>query len=273
MPRLVFPLTMTRSVSRSCRWRAFLMAILAVPLALMLFQFPLPAKPGLDPSWGMVLVYAHRHGLQFGHDVAFTYGPYGFLISRFYYDGVPLVKILWESAGKFALATTLVMMAASTFNSWYRFGLFYLGLVFAAKISSDIVIFLCIPLLALCWLLPQKSKPWQIAVALTWMAFLAQIRFNYFMQALVAIGLVIPSLLLEGKSKKLLVIVSSFAAGFVFFWLIAGQAIKNLPGYLSSSGEISNGYLAAMAVNRIPITTCCMIGGMWLLSVAVILSF
>ena len=272
MPRLVFPLTVTRSVLRICSWRALLMATLTVLLAMLLFQFPLPAKPGVDPSWSMVLVYAHRHGLKFGRDVAFTYGPYGFLISRFYYDGVPLVKILWESVGKLALAATLVAMAASTFNSWFRFGLFYLGLVFAAKISSDIVIFLCIPLLALCWLLPQKSKSWQVAVALTWMAFLAQIRFNYFMQALVAIGLVIPSLLLEGKSKKLLVIVSSFAAGFVFFWLVAGQAINNLPAYLGSSWEISNGYLAAMAVNRIPITTWCIAGGICLLVVAFILN-
>src|SRR5207237_9413447 len=113
----------------------------------------------------------------------------------------------------------------STFNSWFRFGLFYLGLIFAAKISSDTVIFLCTPLLALCWLLPQKSKSWQVAVAVTWMAFLSQVRFNYFMQALVAIGLVIPSLLLEGKSKKLLVIVGSFSSGFVFFWLVGGYAI------------------------------------------------
>src|SRR5437879_11326347 len=104
MPRLVFPLTVTRSISRICRWRALLLAPLAILLALLLFQFPLPAKPGVDPSWGMVLVYAHRHGLQFGSDVAFTYGPYGFLISRFYYDGVPLVKILCERVGKFALS-------------------------------------------------------------------------------------------------------------------------------------------------------------------------
>ena len=165
MPMLVFPLAVTRSISRICRWRALLMATLTVVLALLLFQFPLPAKPGLDHSWNMVLVYAHRQGLQFGRDIAFTYGPYGFLVSTSYYDGVPLVKILWEGAGKFALAATFVAMASSTFNSWFRFGVFYLGLVLAAKISSDIVIFLCTPLLALCWLLPQKSRSWQVAVA------------------------------------------------------------------------------------------------------------
>src|SRR5438067_963110 len=66
MPRLVFPLAVTRSLSRICRWRALLMATLTVLLALLLFQFPSPGKPGLDPSWEMVLVYAHRHALQFG---------------------------------------------------------------------------------------------------------------------------------------------------------------------------------------------------------------
>jgi hypothetical protein len=272
MPRLVFPLAVTRSISRTCGWRALLLAALAVLLALLLFQFPSPGKPGLDPSWEMVLVYAHRHALQFGRDIAFTYGPYGFLTSRFYYDAVPLVKILWESAGKLALAATLVAMAASTFSSWFRFGLFYLGLIFAAKIAPDIVIFLSTPLLALCWLLPPKSKSWQVAAALTWMAFLAQIRFNYFIQALVALGLVIPSLLLERKSKKLLVIVSSFAAGFVFLWLVAGQAINDLPAYFRSSWEISNGYLAAMAVNQLPIATWCSAAGICFLVVAFILS-
>jgi len=52
------------------------------------------------------------------------------------------------------------------------------------------------------------------------------------------------------KYKKLLVIVSSFTAGFVFFWLVAGQAINNLPAYFGSSREISNGYFAAMAVTE-----------------------
>jgi hypothetical protein len=178
---------------------------------------------------------------------------------------------LWESAGKLALAATLVVMAAFTFNGWYRFGLFYLGLVFAAQISSDII-FVCIPLLALCWLLPENRKFWQVAVALIWMAFLAQIRFHYFMQALVAISFITPSFLIERKPKKLLLIVSSFAAGFVFFWVLAGQAISNLPAYLGNSWEISNGYLAAMAVNRIPITTWCIAGGICLLVIAFILS-
>src|SRR5207244_11236768 len=100
MPRLVFPLAVTRSISRICRWRALLLAALAVLLALLLFQFPSPAKAGLDPSWGMVLVYAHRHGLQFGRDVAFTYGPYGFLISSFHYAGVTFVKLLCETEVK-----------------------------------------------------------------------------------------------------------------------------------------------------------------------------
>src|SRR5690242_6570996 len=34
---------------------------------------------GLAESWSAVLIHAHDHGLQFGQDVAFTYGPLGFL--------------------------------------------------------------------------------------------------------------------------------------------------------------------------------------------------
>ncbi|WP_313917217.1 hypothetical protein [Tahibacter sp.] len=33
----------------------------------------------LDPSWTMVLRWASMHGLRWGSDIAFTYGPLGYL--------------------------------------------------------------------------------------------------------------------------------------------------------------------------------------------------
>ncbi len=36
-----------------------------------------PAVPELDPSWAQALGYALVHGLRFGVDVVFTYGPLG----------------------------------------------------------------------------------------------------------------------------------------------------------------------------------------------------
>jgi len=43
------------------------------------FRPPVFASTGLDPSWQLALTEAHITGLQFGRDIAFTYGPLGYL--------------------------------------------------------------------------------------------------------------------------------------------------------------------------------------------------
>ena len=39
----------------------------------------------LDPSWNWALHEAFSRGLRFGHDIVFTYGPFGFLAGRMYH--------------------------------------------------------------------------------------------------------------------------------------------------------------------------------------------
>ncbi len=43
---------------------------------------PLPIRPGahlLDPSWHIVLTDGFLRGAQFGRDIVYTYGPWGFV--------------------------------------------------------------------------------------------------------------------------------------------------------------------------------------------------
>ena len=66
----------------SPQWRRVLdslvTAALAITISLAVARLPLyMASGGLDSSWGSVLRYAHDHGLAFGDDVVFTYGPLG----------------------------------------------------------------------------------------------------------------------------------------------------------------------------------------------------
>ena len=53
-----------------------------------------PASGGLDSSWGSVLRYAHDHGLDFGTDVVFTYGPLGHANTGAY-SGGPILLTAW----------------------------------------------------------------------------------------------------------------------------------------------------------------------------------
>ena len=59
-------------------------AVIVPALVVFLFvTFPggyLPMRPGLDPSWRYAVNYLPHSGVQYGTDVAFTYGPLGFLL-------------------------------------------------------------------------------------------------------------------------------------------------------------------------------------------------
>jgi hypothetical protein len=61
--------------------------LIAVILVLLLWPslcyFPFAPQTSLDASWQQVLIYAHAHHWQFGRDIIFTWGPWGFLNSQF----------------------------------------------------------------------------------------------------------------------------------------------------------------------------------------------
>src|SRR5438046_1225369 len=61
--------------------------IIIMALACLTF-FTFPRQPyAIDDSLSekAVLNYAHEKGLQFGKDIVFTYGPLGFLTSRYFF--------------------------------------------------------------------------------------------------------------------------------------------------------------------------------------------
>ena len=66
----------------SQRWPSFLaQAGLWLVVWLSLLKLPAPPTSGLDPSWRMVIGYALGHGMQWGTDLVFTYGPLGYLLA------------------------------------------------------------------------------------------------------------------------------------------------------------------------------------------------
>ena len=47
-------------------------------------SLPGPPDARLDGSWQEMLIHAHYQGLQFGRDIIFTWGPWGFLCTRYH---------------------------------------------------------------------------------------------------------------------------------------------------------------------------------------------
>src|SRR5476651_2326456 len=80
--------------------RALGWSVLYLVLVAGIFNFPLMPGSGLDPSWRMALGYMFEHGMQFGRDVVFTYGPLGFIMSKTF-SGIQFWSLI---AGQLTLA-------------------------------------------------------------------------------------------------------------------------------------------------------------------------
>ena len=76
---------------------------------------------GLDPSWQAALAMAAHHRLDFGTDIIWTYGPFGFLVSRSLYYPIPA-----------ALDTTLFTVFSTAFPAYRGFMVLLALLMMAA---------------------------------------------------------------------------------------------------------------------------------------------
>ncbi|MBP8257452.1 MAG: hypothetical protein KAX37_09015 [Opitutaceae bacterium] len=223
----------------------FLFLILATAtLWLAGVHLPGPPVAGLE-SWHAVLVDAHLQKRHFGSEIAFTYGPWGFLSLSGYQVEALGIKFRWEIIGKLLLACTLVV-AASEFQGarrWLLIGLLVIGAPFFDNTASVTIAFL-----GLVWLLPADVPWWKRLVALLWLGFLSHFKFVFCMQALCCVTI---SCILHSWDKRWRVALSLFFGYTVVFlsaWLAAGQRTSDLPEYIRLSLEISQGYGWAMAV-------------------------
>lgn len=234
------------------RGKLFLMSGATLVLALTLVELPFPPSSGLDASKELVLVQAHRANLQFGSEIVFTHGPWGFLLSIFSFHGTSRLKILWETAGKLALATTLVLLGRRF--SLTRQLLLYASLIFAAVAFSETILLICVTLVSLIWLLGRESKAWELVLGLAWLSFLSQVKFSYCVLAAIAVGLASCQCARPAMWKRGSAIAAGYVGGFALFWVAAGQSITNIPIYLYRSWQVTDGYWNAVAINEIPMT-------------------
>src|SRR5699024_9245021 len=102
----------------------------------------------LDPSWTMVLKWASLHGLRWGSDIAFTYGPLGYLY--------PLNACDPASYGTF-VATQVALAAAAAFlfanawlvQRWPERVVLTTAVIFAAPLLAADPVWLAMPVFAL----------------------------------------------------------------------------------------------------------------------------
>lgn len=245
----------------SARWQRGLAAAFA---ALILWpQASVDPVVGPDPSWQAGLALARTHHLAWGTDIIFTYGPLGFLQNIAYYSfSQSLLASFYQPlvvAGLFlgitkalrlrhapmtslinALITTGIVAVLHIGHGWGIPGLGYPELaVLTAFVWASI------PLL--------EEDPERPSIFITCNAIAALAGFQLLVKfntglTIMLIGMTVSLLAGWRNLGRHCATAATFVASIVLLWILAGQRLSGLTGWLKSSIQITGGYSSAMAM-------------------------
>jgi hypothetical protein len=209
---------------------------------------------GLDNSWVVGLSFAVAHGLAFGRQVIFTYGPLGFsLIPAAITPGTFLAGELL--GGLIQLALVAVLLA----NLRRRMNLFAAGLLtlLAASVvgwlEAEPLSGIAFGLVTLAYTTPRARRERafrRLAIgggALVGFALLVKLNDGVATGAVLAIGLLGG----EDRRRGLTRAAASATGTLVALWLLLGEPLGALPDYLRNSYDVIGGYVEAMGHNTV----------------------
>ncbi len=211
-----------------------------------------PNLDNIDIAWTQALHLAFHQHLQFGREVVFTYGPWGF-ISRGYHPSTHLVSLLlW-------IGLSVVFWVAGRRLARHFSGnrvISWLWLItFAAFASIPVgddfnlrVVAWSMLLLVTHFFVEESSfTPVQIALVIS-LGLLSLTKFTGFIAAMAVILLIAVDDLSRRRFPWSLPV---FGAGILCFWVAAGQGWNSFLPYLTNSWRLASGYTDAMMKYRV----------------------
>lgn len=211
------------------------------------------AAVGIDTSWWTGLYMAAHHGLQFGTEIVFTYGPLGFLRYPwlFYSGDLSLIPFLYTGAIFFAFCIALVAVSRR------RAGLLIAILItlFVVTQARWVETSVAVPLLASLLIVERRpGNRMLLAFALAGGVFAG---IELFVK--LSHGPVIFAVLLLGLAgaraggARIAAFVGVTAVSGTGAWLIAGQSLDHLPTFLGNTIQVVAGYSEAMSLYGYPV--------------------
>jgi len=219
-----------------------LVAFLAWPITSLL------PRVGLDASWNAGLHMATHSGMQFGKDIVFTYGPYGFLsVPGFFFGLTGYTSLFYSGLVIIAFSVTVIHLGRRSFTLLGAVVLAYAALLLTYFDPAEIAV-VVFAIWCLSWLrgLPDRGVPrsfpfWGGAFA----ALQLLVKFDAGIASIAIVGLTVWGA--RGKRiRNELIATGCFLGSFVILWVIAGQHLGGIPRYLHRSFQVASGYSAAM---------------------------
>ncbi len=201
---------------------------------------------GVDPSWRIALHMAVAQGVDFG-DIAFTYGPLGFLnvpLNAEAHTFVP--SVLWVLLLQTGLAYLMIELVRRSFG-WPVAVILALVTCRLLDDSREVL-----PLIAFLWAalviqwgVPGRVGRWLLPVSGVLAGMGLLIKFNEGVVALVLAG-VAAWWLGPGRWRAVGVFAGAALAGVVVPWVAMGNGLAGLPDWLRASARIAAGYSSGL---------------------------
>lgn len=235
------------------------MVLAMVPLGLPDLKLTSLGDLNVDTAFQLALPYFIEQPLQFGKQIVFTYGPWGILLGRYsgptFHSFVLIFHVVlalavfsafWvlceRNTARFGRAVawvgTFILISVwltGQRDSYYLFPALlvtfqHLGKALAAEEDVRLPAWRWEPLL------------WGALTVLS--AWLALAKFNVFVVAGVGQLLI---LINDVRRRRWPVLPSIYLLALVVAWMLAGQALSDLPLWVSRSLDLSTGYTDAMS--------------------------
>ena len=202
----------------------------------------------VDDSWIQMLHFAFVERLQFGRDIVFTFGPWGFLYGGYHPATYLISVIVWAVLGVvfwWAAWRVVTHFFKNPLVCWLWM-MAFIGLASISPFLNMDVRLTAWPLLLLLLHFSVEERPFTAiqAVLVVSLGLLSLIKHSMFTIAVVTVLIIAADNVF--RQRRLPWIVLVFAGGLFFFWVLAGQRVSGFGLYLRGASEIVSGYTEAM---------------------------
>jgi len=204
-----------------------------------------PPSVGLDSSWNGGLAMAVDDGLRWGSDVVFTYGPLGFINGQgLWYDDLGLLAFVYGASLYVGFCIALVWALRRAIGALPAVVIAYLIVTVLPLIEQSIVVAALIGMGALA---RERSERVVNALVIGGATFAAvEVLIKFSAGPVIAAFFLIALIGLRARWWQVAGYLALLGAGILLLWLVTGQSLGAIPGFLRNTYEIVSGFSAAM---------------------------
>jgi hypothetical protein len=199
----------------------------------------------VDDSWIYPLHLAFANGWQFGRDIAFTYGPWGFLTAGFAPQTIGTLLITWILATGVLWWNAWELSSGLNWKPWPR--ALAVTLLFGVIAQTDLRP-IAPSLLLLFVHLADVSDRFALARKLSLVLLVALMSLAKFTFLGLAVPIVVLVSIDESLRRRIPWTLISYVVGLALFWLLAGQSLGGFVPFVKWSVELSRRYSDAMSL-------------------------